>query len=453
MKLHTGQGKTLIGLLILQSKLNEERGPSLYLCPNNYLIAQTSAQADQFGIRFCETDNGDLPHDFLDGESIFITSIQKLFNGLTKFGLGQRSIRVSNLLMDDSHACIDAIRDAFTIHLDRSDSGYQQILQLFSEALELQGAGTFADIQNAAPDAFLPVPYWEWLDKVSEVTGILGRIASSDSLKFVWPLVKDSLEHCQCVVSGKQLEIQPYLPRLDLIGSYFGATHRVFMSATVTNDSFLVRGLQLAPKTIRNPIIYSQERWSGEKMILIPSLLHEDLKRPRIVSEFGKPRQKRFGIVALTPSFKTAAAWEEAGATVATKDTISQEIGRLREGYYDNTLAIVNRYDGIDLPDAMCRILILDGQPYFDSLVDRYAEWCRVNSDAIAIRTTRVIEQGLGRSVRGEKDYCVVILIGTHLITTIRSAATRKFFSNQTRQQVEFGPRNCSYGQRGSRKR
>src|SRR5436305_835940 len=41
LKLHTGQGKTLIGLLMLQSKLNEGAGPAIYLCPNNYLIDQT----------------------------------------------------------------------------------------------------------------------------------------------------------------------------------------------------------------------------------------------------------------------------------------------------------------------------------------------------------------------------------------------------------------------------
>lgn len=33
LKLNTGQGKTLTGLLMLQSKMNENEGSSLYLCP------------------------------------------------------------------------------------------------------------------------------------------------------------------------------------------------------------------------------------------------------------------------------------------------------------------------------------------------------------------------------------------------------------------------------------
>ena len=82
IKMHTGQGKTLIGLLILQSKLNEEVGPALYLCPNNHLVDQTVTQAKQFGIHCC-TAEGELPSEFLDSNQILITSVQKLFNGLT----------------------------------------------------------------------------------------------------------------------------------------------------------------------------------------------------------------------------------------------------------------------------------------------------------------------------------------------------------------------------------
>src|SRR6266478_6077171 len=48
LKLHTGQGKTLIGLLMLQSKLNESGGSVMYLCANNFLVNQTCDQARQF---------------------------------------------------------------------------------------------------------------------------------------------------------------------------------------------------------------------------------------------------------------------------------------------------------------------------------------------------------------------------------------------------------------------
>jgi replicative superfamily II helicase len=63
VKLHTGQGKTLAGLLMLQSRLNAGKGPVVYLCPDHFLIAQTCEQARQFGIRTCTADD-DLPDEF-----------------------------------------------------------------------------------------------------------------------------------------------------------------------------------------------------------------------------------------------------------------------------------------------------------------------------------------------------------------------------------------------------
>jgi replicative superfamily II helicase len=42
-----------------------------------------------------------------DGSKMLVTSVQKLFNGLTKFGLNRQSVAIETLLMDDAHACAD----------------------------------------------------------------------------------------------------------------------------------------------------------------------------------------------------------------------------------------------------------------------------------------------------------------------------------------------------------
>ena len=66
LKLHTGQGKTLIGLLILQSKLTENKAPCLYICPNKYLVEQTCLEAEKFGIGYVTINNDNLlPEHFL----------------------------------------------------------------------------------------------------------------------------------------------------------------------------------------------------------------------------------------------------------------------------------------------------------------------------------------------------------------------------------------------------
>jgi len=439
VKLHTGQGKTLVGLLMLQSRLNADKGPVVYLCPDHFLIAQTCEQAEQFGIRTCTTDD-ELPGEFLNSSCILVTSAQKLFNGMTKFGLKNSSIEVDTVLMDDAHACADRIREACRIRIPSEESAYASLKTLFATELVQQGAGTYADIDNGQREALLPVPYWSWMERETEVASILSAQADRKSVRFAWPLLRDLLSHCQCIISGSAVEIEPYLAPLDAFRSYSKAAHRVFMSATVTDDAFLVKGLKLSPETITKPLTYDGETWSGEKMVVVPSLIHDDLDRDRIVSIFRKPQPgRRFGIVALTPSFARSQSWSDGGALVATRDTIEDVVNALRRGEFEKTVVLVNRYDGVDLPDSTCRILVFDSRPYSESLIDLYAGQVRPRSEATLMRTVRTVEQGMGRSVRGEKDYSVIVVTGSDLVRLIREKATRRFLSPQVDKQIQIG--------------
>jgi replicative superfamily II helicase len=445
LKLHTGQGKTLIGLLILQSKLNQGKGPVIYLCPNSYLIQQTKEQAKQFGIRAVVAED-DLPLNFLDGKNILITSVQKLFNGLTKFGLNNKSLHIDSMVMDDAHACIEAIRSTFIVKIKSTENAYNEILQLFAQELEDQGVGTFADIKNREYDSFLYVPYWAWTKKHQEVASILANHNTEKHIKFQWPLLKDIIKDCQCIISGDSLEISPYLNPIEMFGSYHKAEHRVFMSATVNDDSFFIKTLSVDPAIIKKPLMLKKEKWSGEKMILIPEMIDDTLDRTQIVNHFGKSKKSRkYGVVVLTPSGKRAELWEKCGATVATTDTIDSEIEILKSGKGEKTLVIVNRYDGIDLPDHSCRLLIMDSKPHSETLSDRYQESCRAESDIVSIKIAQKVEQGLGRGVRGEKDYCAIIITDGELARAIKRKESQKYFSNQTRTQIEIGFQIAEY--------
>lgn len=451
LKLHTGEGKTLLGLLMLQSKLHESRtstsgsgvadARALYLCPNHFLVNQTLAQARQFGVRCVPVDaDGELPAAFLDGRAILVSPVQKLFTGLTKFHLGARSERVDAIVIDDAHACIDAIKDACVITLRRDNPAYAELIGLFAADLEQQGVGRYAEMRAREAAAFLPVPYWAWIDRHSDVAAILAKHVTTKAVRFTWPLLRDRLRDCRCLVSGRELVIAPYRAPLELFGSYADARHRIFMSATISDDSFLVRGLGLNPKTVEEPLTHAGSAWSGEKMVIIPSDISDGLTATEIVHRFAKPNAARkHGIVVLVPSFDAGADWKSEGALVANTDDIDQAVEQLRTGSYEKTLVVANRYDGIDLPDDSCRVLILDGKPFAESLQDRYTESCRPGSDVVAMRVTRTIEQGMGRAVRGEKDYCVILLAGVDLVRIVRTREGRQHFSPQTRAQLEIG--------------
>lgn len=437
LKLHTGQGKTLIGLLILQSNLNQEKGPGLYICPNKHLSLQTSEQARKFGFQHILLDEGDIPTEFLEGKKILITHVQKVFNGLTKFGLNRQSIKAGTVVLDDSHACIDSIRDSFTITIGNTDAPYIDLIELFEEDIRAQGLGTYQEIRQEEFDSILPVPYWAWIDKLDLTMTILSKNRTIDSIKYKWPLLKDTLKNCHCVFSGRKIEISPYVNPINQFGTFADATQRILMSATTFDDSFFNKGLGLSVESIKNPLKDAKEKWSGEKIIIIPSLINETLDRIKIINELAVPVTKRkLGMVVLVPSFNKTSLYKRQGCTIAVSDTIYSEVKNLKDGAYSIPLVIANRYDGIDLPDESCRILIIDSKPHSENLNDSYEEICRPHSDLINIRLAQKIEQGMGRSVRGEKDFSVIILLGNDLINFIRGVKTQGYFSDQTRNKL-----------------
>lgn len=162
IKLHTGVGKTLIGLLILQSKLNSGNGPCLYICPDKYLTEQAKSDARKFGIAFCEigADN-ELPNDFINKKSILITYASKVFNGKSIFGVNRSVVKIGAIVLDDAHSCADVIQNSFRIFLNRDSDKeiFEALLELFKDDLEEQGAGNYLEIQDGNFSTSMLLPF------------------------------------------------------------------------------------------------------------------------------------------------------------------------------------------------------------------------------------------------------------------------------------------------------
>ncbi|MBP3041030.1 DEAD/DEAH box helicase family protein [Bacillaceae bacterium Marseille-Q3522] len=442
IKLHTGEGKTLIGLLILQSMINSKEGPCLYVCPNIYLVSQVCAEAEKFGIPYCTIGaDRQIPNEFLSGEKILITHAHKIFNGKSVFGIDNNYVRIGTIILDDSHACVDVIKEAFTITISRNanETLYQKIVSLFNDDLMEQGEGSFLDIQAGDYETFMPVPYWSWMDKRVEVLKILSEFSSDDSIQYVWQLMRDKIKEYCCYISGNIIEISPYNPNVDTFGSFSRAKHRILMSATTQDDAFFVKGLSFSTDAVKHPLVNANQKWSGEKMIILPSLFSDECDRDLVVTKFAKMENKKFGMIALVPNTKRAEHYKNLGAICADKNSIFPVIETLKKGEFSHIVVINNRYDGIDLPDESCRVLIIDSMPFFNSLSDKYEEKCRPNSEIINKRIAQKIEQGIGRGVRGEKDYCAILVIGSDIVKFMRSMTTNKYFSIQTQKQIDIG--------------
>ena len=118
IKMNTGSGKTLVGLVLLLSMLKEDRGPVVYLCPDNYLVSQVEREADELGIPRTEfgLDNK-IPLEFSNSSAVLITNAYKLINGMSVFGVGESPdySTIGTMLIDDAHSCINIARNQFTV--------------------------------------------------------------------------------------------------------------------------------------------------------------------------------------------------------------------------------------------------------------------------------------------------------------------------------------------------
>lgn len=443
IKLHTGEGKTLVGLLLLQSKINMSEGPCLYIAPNKQLAHQVIKDADKFGIKY-ETipqDNNLLPIDFKSSKKILITYVQKVFNGRTIFGLDRNSADVKTVLLDDSHACIESIRSSFTLRIKRETSLYKGLLNLFNDDLKHQGPGDLLQIENTnRSSALLQVPYWAWLEKLDEVQKLIyNYIAQTEDggLYFAWPLLQNSLDICSAFVTSAGIEIIPDCSMIQRFNCFTGAKQRVMMSATTQDDSFFIKGLGISKKAVLSPLTNRENRWSGEKMILFPSLIDNSLNSQAIREWVCNLNSS--GVVVLVPSFLHTSYYKSLGCIIADNTNMEQVLLGLSNKTITRPIVFVNRYDGVDLADDRCRLLIIDSLPFFDSLSDRYEQSCREVSDQIYTKIAQKVEQGIGRSVRSEKDYSVIIIIEDELVHFVKGTKSQRYFSAQTAKQIEIG--------------
>lgn len=443
VKMNTGSGKTLVGLLMLQSCLNENLGPVIYLCLNKQLVEQVVAEADACGIQNVTFEGEYIPTEFLNSEAILITTFDKLVNGKSVFGVkdtGREETPIGSLLVDDAHSCLKRARQAFTISLNRNGSSdvYNKLFDLFKTALHEQSPGKLKDIVDKVPPTLMIVPYWNWLESIDDVIEILSGYRDEDELRFQWNLLRDNLENCYCFISDRKIEITPQCIPLEYIPSFQNAKRRFFLSATLLDDSQLIKEFGVSDEAVLKPLKPRISGDMGERMVIVPSLVDSFLSRENIIPLVTKMKDIGYNVVVLTPSFKRAEKWGDYGGEIARPKTISSTLKKLID-QKGNFVVLANRYDGIDLPGNSCRILIMDGKPLGESLFERFINKARIGSRLLRSALAQKIEQGLGRGVRSGADYCVVILIGDDIVHFLSLHDNQDLLSSQTRVQIEMG--------------
>jgi len=440
IKMNTGSGKTVVGLLILKSCLNEKKGPAVYVVPDNYLVQQVCNEATELGINTTKSED-DI--DFRAGESILVINIQKLFNGKSVFGMrSSNNVNFNSVLIDDVHACITTINQQFTLIIPSNECLiYEELLNLFEDALKKQSESKYSDIYESYKNKTtliqnMLVPFWDWQNKTEDVRKILSKNNSIESLYYNLPLIIDILKLCNCYISSNKIEIIPKNIPIHKISSFSRAERRIFMSATLPDDTVFIETLGLKKEEIKYIITPEKANDLGDRLILYPQILNRSINDDEIKIKLYE-YSKFLNVVVITPSRFRANFWSDVSDLVLDSTNIEEGVLKLRSRHV-GLVTIINKYDGIDLPDDACRVLVIDGLPNMRSEESHYLQYILPNSQKLKSEQIQKIEQGMGRGIRSNNDFCVVFLMGKGLADVLYNLNGLQYFSEATLQQFDL---------------
>jgi replicative superfamily II helicase len=438
LKLPTGTGKSTVGLLYLKWRATEKKRPVVYLCPTKQLVEQALDEAEQLGIQaYHYAANEKQPEpECLSGDAVIVCTYEKLFNAKTTFDRPEVHITPAAIVLDDAHAGVDKIREKFTLRIEDTDT-IDGLCKILDAPAKQYAPARWDDLMSGRRGVpSLEIPYWSWREVSAEVRKYLADRADDDKkLMFVWPHLKDVLDWCRCIVSPLGIEIVPSVPPVDRVRAFRETDHRLFMSATLADDSVLVRELGCSVESALRPIAPAGASF-GQRLVLVPSLIDRSLDL-KWVRAYCAKASKKHSVVVLCSSTHDAKKWEDCGATAVLGDDVAEAVKALRDGT-ERFVVFANRYDGVDLPDDACRILVLDGLPVGQGIADSHDGSIRGGFQA---RATHRIEQGMGRAVRSDADYAVVILAGSDLASFAGKPEVREQMSPDARAQIELAYR------------
>lgn len=366
-----------------------------------------------------------------------------LFNGHSKFGVrGQKMpIRVGAVILDDAHVAFSVVRESFTLEVSSEDDNetYKALCTLFRTAFrDIDRLGTFDDTVSGLNNGVVEVPYWAWNEQLDTVRGMLR--GDGVNVPFAWPLLRDNLHLCHALISSKAFTITSVLPQVNNFPTFADAPRRIYMSATIADDSEIVRTFDADPQLVNNALTSRSLAGISERMILIPSLMPFDFDSQQVAkSTLKQVSGMNLGAVALVHANYAAQAWTDTAQFAEGSDQVENAIEALQSRRTNGPFVFANRYDGIDLPGDSCRVLVMEGLPSGTSDYELLRAATLYGGATISRMLAQRIEQGIGRGARGAGDHCVVLLLGSDLAGWIAKDANFKLLTSATRAQLEMG--------------
>jgi hypothetical protein len=368
---------------------------------------------------------------FRAGDAIAISNYHHVFNYRSGLDAAQ------TLVFDDAHSGEDAVAETWSITISREHEPglYAAVLGALNDTLSSPFASLLAQPEidpreqriELVPPTALPSRTERLRDAL--VSGIVAKSHNDFALRAIGA----RLERCLVYFSPREILMRPFIPPTRELDHFYGAGQRLYMSATLGAGGELERAFGV-DRVRRIPAETTQQR-SGRRLLLMPGLRIDEAPADEVIRSAiaATPR-----VAIIAPSTRSLDAAADAllrdGRPRRGPDAINTFVGE-----EPSALLLANRYDGIDLPDEQCRLIILSGLPAFGHLQERFlfdtVGAARVLRERIR---TRII-QGAGRATRNRQDFAAVIFRGEDLLRFIQSQDGRSEMRPELQVELELG--------------
>ncbi|MBL8240514.1 MAG: DEAD/DEAH box helicase family protein [Bryobacterales bacterium] len=431
VEMNTGGGKTLIGLLIAQSIINETSGQVVFVCPTIQLIEQARMRAQECGLEVATYYEGNWDNEeaFTSANGPCLTNYAAVFNGKSIF----RRKEVKAFLLDDAHVAGPSVRASFTLRFNSSHSAHAKIINLFKSYFEKSGHAQELDaLLNGDWMPLLFVPAFEINRHAQRLTQILvdEGVTEEKSTLFAWEHLRDRLSQCAILISAKGIEISPVSLPLSTLDYFSRDTRRIYLTATMPS-----------------PVQFAQTFGAEDAHVIRPGGKSGDSQRLFVFApgetdeaqrEWTKEVLKSYKACVIAPSKKQAGEWTDV-ATLYDGSGGQAAVEKFKKAVPPKKMVMAARYDGVDLPGDSCRVLVLDGIPLGSFAIERFIDQS-LNLASTRTSTTAIrLTQAIGRIFRSNTDHGVVILCGSEIQNWVRSPAHQSFLPELLQRQLQFG--------------
>jgi hypothetical protein len=452
IELPTGAGKTLVGGLIGEYQRRVARERIAYLCPTRQLARQTADKLTEYGIPNVlligkvQSWNMANRSRYSSAGAIAVSVYSHVFN------VNPALADAQTLLLDDAHAAETYVAGPWSLEITRDEaSAYQDALSALSTALDPLVLARLRGTSEAQYESsvYLASPLGvaaqaAHLEEVLSAAIAEGKL--SENAGYALRFLRGHLDHCLVYLSYRRLLIRPLIAPTWGHPAFDNPSRRVYMSATLGVGGEMERTFGRR-KIERIPIPPGWEKQgTGRRLFCFPQLTTDLAVDPDATNAWVASVIAQHGrAVVLTPDRRTADTFITnrlpTGHQVLSASHVEDDLTVFTR-QPAAVLVLTNRYDGIDLPDDDCRLVVLAGLPARGDLQERFLHGSLGALEILQERIRARIMQGSGRATRNARDFATVLLLDDDLISYVLRSDVQDAMHPEIHSELEFGYHN-----------